>query len=224
MNMLISDHEEEKIDKLIRKALKEKAEDINVPDGMKEEIDKKIGRKQTMGKIINKKTGIYILAGIILIAIIIAITVITIGKKNPQSSEVSNPTFADEDGKVYVAAFLKGMTESTITVDVVEFITDDNEEKVKKLNLMEDDMTDGYYIYNPDEKTVVWELDKQTVYTFIDWNGDFTGSEYPEEYTTAQVQEFIKYIETYDNAAPGMPFFFQVEDGVVRFVLEKVIA
>ncbi len=146
MNMLISDHEEEKIDKLIRKALKEKAEDINVPDGLKEEIDKKIGRKQTMGKITNKKTGIYILAGIILIAIIIAITVITIGKKNPQSSEVSNPTFADEDGKVYVAAFLKGMTESTITVDVVEFITDDNEEKVKKLNLMEDDMTDGYYI------------------------------------------------------------------------------
>lgn len=64
MNMLISDHEEEKIDKLIRKALKEKAEDINVPDGMKEEIDKKIGRKQTMGKITNKKTGIYILAGL----------------------------------------------------------------------------------------------------------------------------------------------------------------
>ena len=119
---------------------------------------------------------------------------------------------------------LKGVTESTITVDLIEFITDDNEERIRELNIMEDDMPDGYYIYNPDEQTVVWELNMQTVYKFIDWNGDFTGSEYPEEYTTTDVQEFMKYVETYEDAAPGMPFFFQVEDGVVRLVLEKAIA
>ena len=33
-----------------------------------------------------------------------------------------------------------------------------------------------------------------------------------------------KYIETYENATPGMPFFFQIEDDVIRLVLEKPFA
>ena len=81
MNKLISDHEDEKVDELIGKVLNERAEKINVPDGMKEEIDERIGRTYTMRKNVNKKIGVYILTGIILIAVIIAITVITIGKK-----------------------------------------------------------------------------------------------------------------------------------------------
>ena len=196
MKKLISDYEDEKVDALIRKAVKEEAENINAPDRIKEEIDEKIGRNHIMSKNVNKKIGIYILAGIILLVIIIAISVIATGKKVPQSGEVSNPTFTDEDGKVYVAAFLKEMTENNLMVDVIEFITDDNEEKIRELNLTEDDMPDGYYIYNPDTETIVWKLDAQTVYTFIDWNGDFSDSEYPEEYTTTDVQEFKKYIET----------------------------
>lgn len=224
MKKLISDYEDEKVDALIRKAVKEEAENINAPDRIKEEIDEKIGRNHIMSKNVNKKIGIYILAGIILLVIIIAISVIATGKKVPQSGEVSNPTFTDEDGKVYVAAFLKEMTENNLMVDVIEFITDDNEEKIRELNLTEDDMPDGYYIYNPDTETIVWKLDAQTVYTFIDWSGDFSDSEYPEEYTTTDVQEFKKYIETYENATPGMPFFFQIEDDVIRLVLEKPFA
>ncbi len=177
-----------------------------------------------MGEKLNKKTGVYILAGISLLVIIIAISVIATRKEAAQSEEVSNLTFKDEDGKLYVAAFLKEVTESTVTVDVIEFITDAETERIKELNLTENEMPDGYYIYNQDTETVTWNLDSQTVYRFIDWNGDFTGSEYPEEYTTTDVQEFIKYIETYQNATPGMPFFFQIENGVVRLILEKQIA
>ena len=49
---------------------------------------------------------------------------------------------------------------------MIEFITDDNEEKIRELNLTEDDMPDGYYIYNPDTETIVWKLDAQTVIYF----------------------------------------------------------
>lgn len=84
-------------------------------------------------------------------------------------------------------------------------------------------MPDGYYIYNPDTETIVWKLDAQTVYTFIDWNGDFSDSEYPEEYTTTDVQEF-KSILKHMRMRPGMPFFFQIEDDVIRLVLEKPFA
>ena len=76
MKKLISDYEDEKVDALIRKAVKEEAENINAPDRIKEEIDEKIGRNHIMSKNVNKKIGIYILAGIILLVIIIAISVI----------------------------------------------------------------------------------------------------------------------------------------------------
>lgn len=177
-----------------------------------------------MSKKINKKIGIYILVEIVLLIFIIVMTLTAIGNKISYSSETSVPTFTDEDGKIYVVAFLKGMTESNITVDMIEFITDVDSDRFNELNLTEDDMPDGYYIYNPDEKTVVWELDLQTVYTFIDWNGDFTGSEYPKEYSTTDVQEFKYYIESYDNAVPGMPFFFEIKDDVVKAVLEMPFA
>ena len=137
---------------------------------------------------------------------------------------VSEPTFTDQYGTVYVVAFLKDMTENSITVDVIEYVTSDNAERVNELGLTERDMPDGYYLYNPEQETVIWELNEQTVYSFIDWYGDFTGSDYLKEYTTTDVEEFHRYIETYDDAAPGMPFFFLVEDGVVKMVLEKFFA
>ena len=35
-----------------------------------------------------------------------------------------------------------------------------------------------------------WMLDRQTIYNFIDWNGIFTASDDPKEYTTLDIQEF----------------------------------
>ena len=162
---------------------------------------------------------------IALVAAIIAVSFNAVKSNAKQiSGEGAEATYTDQDGTVYVAAFLKDMTENNITVDVIEFVTSDNAERVNALGLTEEDMPDGYYIYNPKQETVMWELNEQTVYTFIDWNGDFTGSDYPEEYITMDTEEFHRYIETYDDAAPGMPFFFQVEDGVVKMVMEKFFA
>lgn len=53
--------------------------------------------------------------------------------------------------------------------------------RVKALNLTQGDMPDGYYIYNPEQEMTTWKLDSQTVYNFIDWNGIYTGSDYPKE-------------------------------------------
>lgn len=169
----------------------------------------------------NRKSSSYIWAGVILLAIIIAIVGIAM-KKN--GSERVVPTYTDEDGQVYVAALLKEISDDKVTVDVIEYITDDDTERMKELDLTEEDMPDGYYLYNPDEKTTEWTLDERTVYTFIDWNGDFTGAEYPEAYTTTDAGEFAEYIGTYDNSAPQMPFFFQVEENRVTLILEKPFA
>ena len=166
-----------------------------------------------------------VVVSIVLVAAIIAVSSNAVKSNATQiSGGVSEPTYTDQDGTVYVVAFLKDITENSITVDVIEFVTSENAERVNDLELTERDMPDGYYIYNPEQETVIWELNKQTVYTFIDWNRDFTGPDDPKEYTTMDAEEFRRYIETYDGAAPGMPFFFQVEDGVVKMVLEKFFA
>ncbi len=85
-------------------------------------------------------------------------------------------------------------------------------------------MPDGYYIFNSDEEVIIWKCNAETVYTFIDWNGDFTGAEPPEEYTTTDIEEFQKYIETYDNGEPKMPFFFIIENGYIKQIIEKPFA
>ena len=172
------------------------------------------------------RIGIYALTGVVLVAVVAVLSVAVLKKRDSKSAQIkaASTFYTDENGEEYIAAFLKGMADSTITVDVAEFITDDDMERIKELNLTEEDMPDGYYIYNPDEETVTWKLDGQTTYTFIDWNGDFTGSDYPEEYTTTDVVEFQKYIGTYEDSQPGMPFFFHIENGVVKILLEKQIA
>lgn len=169
---------------------------------------------------------IYMLTGIVLVAVVAVLSVAVLKKRDSKSiqAQAASQSYTDGSGVEYIAAFLKDMTDSTITVDIAEFITDDDTERIKELNLTEEDMPDGYYIYNPDEETVTWKLDGQTVYTFIDWNGDFTGSDYPEEYTTTDVAEFQKYIGTYEDLQPGMPFFFQIEGGTVTVILEKQFA
>lgn len=48
--------------------------------------------------------------------------------------------------------------------------------------------------------------------------------DYSMTYTTMDAAEFQKYIGTYDDSQPGMPFFFQIEDGTVKVILEKQIA
>ncbi len=170
------------------------------------------------------EAGCVAVGSTLLVIIIAALFNAAKGDTLQVSDRVPESTFIDQDGTVYVAAFLKGMTENSVTVDVIEFITSDNEDRVRALNLNEGDMPDGYYIYNPDQDMTTWKLDSQTIYNFIDWNGIFTASDYPKEYTTLDMQEFQQYISTYEDSTPGMPFFFQVEDGIVKLVFEKFIA
>lgn len=145
---------------------------------------------------------------------------------SPQSSSkqsektVYDNTESEED----IAAFVKKVSPDSITVDIIEYITDTDTERIKELKLTEDDMPDGYYFFNADEEVTIWKCDEETVYTFIDWGGDFTDGEFPVEYTTTDIKEFKKYIETYDNGEAGMPFFFTIKNGHIKQIIEKPFA
>ena len=125
-----------------------------------------------------------------------------------------------------LCGFLKRIDETSIVIDEVEYITSENNQRIKELNLTEEDLLSGYYIYNPEEETKEYRLTSDTVYNFIDWGRNFTDSNEPEEVniSTTDSNDFIKYINTYTNSQPGMPFFFEVDGEHVVSITEKPIA
>lgn len=145
---------------------------------------------------------------------------------SPQSSitQSENPVYDNTESEEEVAAFVKNVLADSIEVDIIEYITDTDTERIKELKLTENDMPDGYYFFNSDEEVTTWKCNAQTVYTFIDWGGDFTNGEFPVEYTTMDIEEFRKYIKTYDNGEPRMPFFFWIENGYIKQIIEKPFA
>ena len=127
-------------------------------------------------------------------------------------------------------AFLRFMTEDTIEVDPVEYINEDTDQKRRKelgITLKYLRAMDGYYLNNPDKKTLTWKIDENTEYIFLDWGRDFIIEDSSTTGITVKTKDrelFRCYIATYKNSKPGMPFFFEVEDGVVKRVVEKFFA
>ncbi|MEY8338231.1 hypothetical protein AALB16_09440 [Lachnospiraceae bacterium 62-35] len=128
----------------------------------------------------------------------------------------------EEEG---LCAYLKGIEGGRVQVDIAEYITDEDKDRMAELHLTENDLPDGYYIYNPDEEITELPLGEDILYEFIDWGRDFvTDEDESLKVITASQEVFIRYLDTYENSSPGMPFFFQIEDGKVRRIVEKPMA
>lgn len=116
---------------------------------------------------------------------------------------------ADDELSGDVAAMVKSVSEDSVTVDIVEVIAD------------RDNLEAGYIINNPDSEETTWKCNENTIFTFVDWNRDFIDSERPELYWTMDFEEFKKYIESYPEGTPSVPFFFWVENDVVISAWEE---
>lgn len=147
--------------------------------------------------------------------------VLTVGITACGSAEKAE-TESESEVESY-CAYVISLGTDTIEVDIAEYITDEDTERMRELDLTEGDMPDGYYIYNPDETTETLHLTKETNYTFIDWGRDFVDADLYEDLliSTTSRELFRSYLKTYRNSRPGMPFFLEVEDGTVKSILEK---
>lgn len=125
-----------------------------------------------------------------------------------------------------ICAFIKRLDGDKLYVDIAEWVTPEDTERVRELNLSEHDMPDGYYIYNPNQSQTVLTLTDKTVYRFIDWGREFVSSDVLNELfiETTDKEKFVHYLGTYEDSTPGMPFFIDVESGIVSTVEEKPIA
>lgn len=140
-----------------------------------------------------------------------------------------------EDGSyIYTmdCAFVRGMTEDALITDPAEYIDYNNTSRIKELGLdMEYDLLPGYYINNPVKASTTWRIDENTEFMFLDWKEQFKdnkniidtyGSHYNVKLTYTKDKEiFRQYLATYKNSKPKMPFFFEIEKGVIKRIIEK---
>ncbi len=110
--------------------------------------------------------------------------------------------------------------------DEVEIIRTEDRERIAELELkQQDDMPNGYYIYNVDTEKQTYDLTKETVYSFVDTNLLFEKNKDGDRvYTTTKKEEFILHLNTsYSDSPPAqkVPFFIEVKDGKVISITEK---
>ena len=66
-----------------------------------------------------------------------------------------------------LCAYIKEINGNTLVIDPVEYISSGDSDRLASYKHTDDDMPDGYYIYNKDEKTEDVTLTDQTEYSFL---------------------------------------------------------
>ncbi|MBQ4347711.1 MAG: hypothetical protein IJC39_04625 [Firmicutes bacterium] len=125
--------------------------------------------------------------------------------------------------KTEVCAFVEEIENDVIVIDIAEYITNEDTERIEELKLTDLDMINGYYINNSEVELEEYTLTEETVYNFIDWKNDFVEEGENREFSTTNKEDFIKYLDTYENSRPQMPFFFEVADNEVISITEKIM-
>lgn len=115
--------------------------------------------------------------------------------------------------------------DNQLIVDEIKFIDLADKYWIDSLNLTEEDMTNGYYIYNPSDEKLTFTLNDETRYDFYDTGALFISEDNETRmYTTQEVSEFLKKFDVGNGELGKTPFEIQVlEDGRVISIREIFI-
>jgi len=140
-------------------------------------------------------------------------------------TEIKNPATIQDFMAVPESRFLGFVSDfdterSYFHLDRVEWLTYDDEERIRELGLSkDDDMPGGFYIYNPESWPQTFEVDENTEYTILDWNRKY-GDE--QTYTTTDASEFADHINSYEGGfAP--PFWIVKKGRYVESITEQYV-
>lgn len=141
-----------------------------------------------------------------------------------ENSEGIESTDTMQEETTELCAYIKEIKGNTLVIDPVEYISSGDSDRLASYKHTDDDMPDGYYLYNKDEKTKKVILTDETEYSFLDWTREFGGTDVDIRVVTKDKKVFEKYMETYTDAKPGMPFFLKMKGNTVIQILEKPMA
>ena len=143
------------------------------------------------------------------------------GKENAENYE---STEQKQTNVTEVCAYIRAIKGDVLVIDPVEYISSEDSDRFASYKHTEDDMPDGYYLYNEDEETEQVTLTAQTEYSFLDWTREFGGTDEDIRVITTDKKIFEKYLDTYTDGKPGMPFFLELDGRNVVRILEKPMA
>ena len=143
------------------------------------------------------------------------------GKENAENYE---STEQKQTNVTEVCAYIRAIKGDVLVIDPVEYISSEDSDRFASYKHTEDDMPDGYYLYNEDEETEQVTLTAQTEYSFLDWTREFGGTDEDIRVITTDKKIFQKYLDTYTDGKPGMPFFLELDGRNVVRILEKPMA
>lgn len=115
--------------------------------------------------------------------------------------------------------------DNQLIVDEIKYIDLADKYWIDSLNLTEEDMTNGYYIYNPSDEKLTFTLNDETRYDFYDTGALFISEDNETRmYTTQEVSELLKKFDAGNEELGKTPFEIQVlEDGRVISIREIFI-
>lgn len=157
-------------------------------------------------------------------AVIISILIVLFTGCGKENAENHVSTEQTQTNVTEVCAYIRAIKGDALVIDPVEYISSEDSDRFASYKHTEDDMPDGYYLYNEDEETEQVTLTAQTEYSFLDWTREFGGTDEDIRVITTDKKIFEKYLDTYTDGKPGMPFFLELDGGEVVRILEKPMA
>ena len=115
--------------------------------------------------------------------------------------------------------------DNQLIVDEIKYIDLADKYWIDSLNLTEEDMLNGYYIYNPSDEKLTFTLNDETRYDFYDTGALFISEDNETRmYTTQEVSELLEKFDAENGELGKTPFEIQVlEDGRVISIREIFI-
>lgn len=106
-------------------------------------------------------------------------------------------------------------TNNSFEFDEIEWVTLDDTDRIKELNLNSDnDFPNGFYINNPTSDTKSYTVTDETEYQIIDWNNN-------GETSTVDLNGFATHINEYTDYSP--PFWIIIDNNKVISIVEQYI-
>lgn len=110
----------------------------------------------------------------------------------------------------------------TLYLDEVEWITDENQDRIKELELSQSEMPNGYYIYNPSTDKMKFKLGENTEYHFIALESlSFIKEGDDRNYSTTKKEEFLEFLNHVKS--DSVVFWVEIKDGAVVNITEQFI-
>lgn len=106
------------------------------------------------------------------------------------------------------------INDASFHLDRIEWLTEDDTEKLNQLGIAPDDMPNGFYIHNPNTYPMHCMVNEETEYNIIHLEEEVS-------HKSVNIQAFNKYLNQFSDFDP--PFNIITKDGYVQSITEKYV-